>query len=91
MLERAQELVALNVAASDMARYMRPYLDDGKIDGALLISSARLKALYEPRVYAGQSQFAEIGESHYGLGLATHHYRGERVVSHRGAGSAGER
>ena len=49
---------------------MRLYLDDGKIDVAPLISSARLKALYEPRVYVGKSQFAEIGESHYGLGLA---------------------
>ncbi|MFZ0600798.1 MAG: serine hydrolase domain-containing protein, partial [Roseiarcus sp.] len=74
----------INIAASDMARYMRLYLDDSKIDGAPLISSARLKALYEPGVYAGKSQFAEIGESHYGLGLATHHYRGERVVSHSG-------
>ena len=74
----------INVAASDMARYMRLYLADGKIDGARLISSARLKALHVPRVYAGKSQFAEIGESHYGLGLATHHYRGERVVSHSG-------
>jgi CubicO group peptidase (beta-lactamase class C family) len=74
----------INVAASDMARYMRLYLADGKVEGAPLVSSARLKALYEPRVYAGKSQFAEIGESHYGLGLATHHYRGERVVSHSG-------
>ena len=41
----------INVAASDMARYMRLYLDDGKIDGAPLISSARLMALYEPRVW----------------------------------------
>jgi len=67
-----------------MARYMRLYLDDGTVDGAPLVSSARLKALYEPRVYAGKSQFVEIGESHYRLGLATHHYRGERVVSHSG-------
>ena len=74
----------INVAASDMARYMRLYLADGKVDGAPLVSSARLKALHEPRVYAGKSEFAEIGEIHYGLGLATHHYRGERVVSHSG-------
>jgi CubicO group peptidase (beta-lactamase class C family) len=74
----------INVAASDMARYMRLYLADGKVDGAPLVSSARLRALHEPRVYAGKSQFPEIGESHYGLGLATHHYRGERVVSHSG-------
>ncbi len=74
----------INVAASDMARYMRLYLADGKVDEARLVSSARLRALQEPRLYAGRSQFAEIGESHYGLGLATHYYRGERVVSHSG-------
>jgi CubicO group peptidase (beta-lactamase class C family) len=74
----------INVAASDMARYMRLYLADGKVAGMPLVSSARLKALQEPRVYTGKSQFAEIGESHYGLGLATHHYRGERIVSHHG-------
>jgi len=74
----------INVAASDMARYMRLYLTDGKVNDTRLVSSARLKALYKPRVYTGKSPFAEIGESHYGLGLATHHYRGERVVSHSG-------
>ncbi|WP_438393229.1 serine hydrolase [Caballeronia sp. DA-9] len=74
----------INVAASDMARYMRLYLADGMVDGVRLVSSARLKALYEPRVHTGKSHFAEIGESHYGLGLATHHYRGERVISHSG-------
>jgi len=74
----------INVAASDMARYMRLYLNDGKVNDARLVSSARLKALYKPRVYTGKSPFAEMGESHYGLGLATHHYRGERVVSHSG-------
>jgi CubicO group peptidase (beta-lactamase class C family) len=74
----------INVAASDMARYMRLCLADGKVDGVPLVSTDRLKALDEPRVYAGKSQFAEIGESHYGLGLATHHYRGERVISHSG-------
>jgi CubicO group peptidase (beta-lactamase class C family) len=74
----------INIAASDMARYMRLYLAHGKFNGSPLVSTAQLKALYEPRVYAGKSQFAEIGDNHYGLGLATHHYRGERVVSHSG-------
>jgi CubicO group peptidase (beta-lactamase class C family) len=74
----------INIAASDMARYMRLYLNDGKVKDARLVSSAQLKALYKPRVYTGKSPFDEISESHYGLGLATHHYRGERVISHSG-------
>jgi CubicO group peptidase (beta-lactamase class C family) len=74
----------INVAASDMARYMRLYLADGKVNGAPLVSLAGLQAICKPRVYSAKSQFAEIGVSHYGLGLATHHYRGERIVSHSG-------
>ena len=38
----------INVAASDMARYMRLYLDDGKVDGAPLVSSARESVTADP-------------------------------------------
>ncbi len=37
-----------------------------------------------PRVHAGRSEFEELGDIHYGLGLECHHYRGERVVGHSG-------
>jgi CubicO group peptidase (beta-lactamase class C family) len=74
----------VNAAVSDLARYMRLYLDDGGIDGTRLVSSACLRELQTPRVHSGKSEFAEIGDTHYGLGLASHHYRGERVVSHSG-------
>jgi CubicO group peptidase (beta-lactamase class C family) len=74
----------INAAASDMARYMRLYLGDGCVDGTRLVSSASLRELQTPRVHTGKSEFSEIGETHYGLGLASHHYRGERIVSHSG-------
>jgi CubicO group peptidase (beta-lactamase class C family) len=74
----------INAAASDMARYMRLYLTDGCVDGTRLVSSASLRQLQTPRVHTGKSEYSEIGETHYGLGLASHHYRGERIVSHSG-------
>jgi CubicO group peptidase (beta-lactamase class C family) len=74
----------INAAASDMARYMRLYLADRSAEGARLVSSARVEDLLAPRIYAGKSEFPEYGDSHYGLGFASRHYRGERVVSHSG-------
>jgi CubicO group peptidase (beta-lactamase class C family) len=74
----------INAAASDMAKYMRLYLDDGRVDGAELVSKSGLRALQTPRVLSGKSEFSEMSDFHYGFGLASHHYRGERVVSHSG-------
>lgn len=74
----------INAAASDMARYMRLYLADGLVEGTRLASSARLRDMQTPLVHSGKSEFAEMGDFHYGLGLASHYYRGERVVSHSG-------
>jgi CubicO group peptidase (beta-lactamase class C family) len=74
----------INAAASDMARYMRLYLADGCVERTRLVSQASLRELQTPRVHTGKSEFSEIGENHYGLGLASHHYRGERIVSHSG-------
>ena len=53
----------INVAASDMTRYMRLFLADGKIDGVPLVSSARLKALYEPRVYLGKCSSPKLARA----------------------------
>ena len=74
----------INAAASDMARYMRLYLADGEVDGTRLVSSARLRDLQTALIHSGKSEFAENGDAHYGFGLASRYYRGERVVSHSG-------
>jgi hypothetical protein len=74
----------INAAISDMASYLGFYLADGRFNGADLLSPATLRALQTPRVHSGRSEFEEVGDHHYGFGFATHHYRGERVVSHSG-------
>src|SRR5271169_1119992 len=74
----------INAAISDMATYLRFYLADGRYDGAQLLSPTTLGAMQTPRVHVGRSEFAEIGDYHYGFGLGCHHYRGERVIGHSG-------
>jgi CubicO group peptidase (beta-lactamase class C family) len=74
----------VNAAASDMAKYMRLYLDEGRVNGAELVSKSNLNALQTPRVHSGKSEFSELSDFHYGFGLASHSYQGERVVSHSG-------
>lgn len=74
----------VNAAISDMAKYLRFYLDGGKCGDARLVSAATLRAMQTPRVHSGRSEFEEIGDYHYGFGLYSHHYRGDRVVGHSG-------
>jgi CubicO group peptidase (beta-lactamase class C family) len=74
----------INAAISDMARYLGFYLAGGCCNGTELLSPATLRAMQTPRVHSGRSEFEEIGDHHYGFGFASHHYRGERVVSHSG-------
>lgn len=74
----------INAAASDMAKYMRLFLSEGVADGKRMVSTSSLIALQQPRIHSGKSEFPEISDYHYGFGLNSHHYRGERVVSHSG-------
>ncbi len=74
----------INASVTDMASYMRLYLEDGKRDGIQLVSPSALQAMQTPRVYSFRSEFEEIGDTHYGFGLSCLYYRGERVVAHDG-------
>jgi hypothetical protein len=75
---------AINAAASDMASYMKFYLNDGQADGKQLLSADLVKNMRAPRVFCYQSEFDEIGSVHYGFGLFSHHYRGEQIAEHAG-------
>jgi hypothetical protein len=43
-----------------------------------------IRQLQTPRVHVSAPEFAEYGDTHYGLGLRTQQYRGARVVWHGG-------
>lgn len=82
---RALPAGGLNASVSDLARWMRFLLHNGAVNGKQLLSKDIVRQMSAPRVHAGRSEFEEIGEIHYGLGLATEHYRGDRKVSHSGS------
>ena len=78
----------LNASVSDLAKWMRLLLQRGQVGhvGAKrLLPEAVLAQMMTPRVHASTSEFAEIGDIHYGLGFFLDHYRGERTVSHSGS------
>lgn len=67
-----------------MVPYLRFHLGGGSFGGARLLSPENARLMQTPLAYVSRSEFAEIGEQHYGLGLACYSYRGERTVAHDG-------
>src|SRR5262249_31721308 len=74
----------INTSIASFANWLRLHLDRGEFEGQRLLSPALIQQLQIPRVHVAASEFAEYGDSHYGLGFGSHSYRGERVVSHGG-------
>jgi CubicO group peptidase (beta-lactamase class C family) len=74
----------INTSIADFAHWLRLHLDKGEFAGQRLLSPSLMRELQTPRVHVMASEFAEIGDVHYGFGFGVHNYRGERVVSHGG-------
>lgn len=75
----------LATSAEDLAKWMRCLLDEGTVDGRPLLSPVIVRDMMTPRVHIGTTEFPEVGDQHYGLGLTVEQYRGERTVSHSGS------
>ena len=71
----------VNTSIASFANWLRLHLDKGEFAGQRLLSPALIQQLQTPRVHVAASEFAEYSDAHYGLGFASHSYRGERVVS----------
>jgi len=74
----------INTSIASFANWLRLHLDKGEFEGQRLLSPALIQELQTPRVHVAASQFAEVGDMHYGLGFRLRSYRGERVVWHGG-------
>jgi CubicO group peptidase (beta-lactamase class C family) len=81
---RATAAGGINTSIASFAKWLRLHLDRGEFAGQRFLSPTLIQELQTPRVHVAASEFAEYGESHYGLGLRSHWYRGERVVWHGG-------
>jgi CubicO group peptidase (beta-lactamase class C family) len=74
----------INTSVAGMAGWLRCLIDEGRFGGVPLLTPQTVQAMQAPRAYAGPSEFAELGHTHYGFGLGSHHYRGDRIVEHGG-------
>jgi len=74
----------INTSIKSLAHWLRFHLDKGEFEGQRLLSAGLIRELQAPRVHIGGSEFSEIGDAHYGFGLGSQTYRGERVVCHSG-------
>jgi CubicO group peptidase (beta-lactamase class C family) len=74
----------INTSIASFANWLRLHLDKGEFEGQRLLSPTVIKELQTPRVHMAASEFAEYDDVHYGFGLSSHSYRGERVVWHGG-------
>ncbi|QSI30717.1 serine hydrolase [Variovorax sp. RKNM96] len=75
----------INASVTDLAKWARFLLDEGKANGVPLLSARALRDMATPRVHIGRSEYPEIGDSHYGLGLFCENYRGDRTLAHSGS------
>jgi len=74
----------INTSIASVASWLRLHLDKGEFEGERLLSPTLIQELQTPRVHISAPEFAEYGDTHYGLGFRLHSYRGERVVWHGG-------
>lgn len=75
---------AMNTSATDLANWMRLHLGKGEFGDERLLPATLIEALHAPRVYYSDPAPAEFGQAHYGLGLRSQTYRGDRLVWHGG-------
>ncbi len=74
----------INASVSDLAQWTRFLLDGGVRHGKRLLSASLIREMQTPRVHVATPEFAELGDSQYGLGFRCRNYRGERAVGHGG-------
>lgn len=75
---------AINTSVADLANWMRLHLGRGEFEGERLLPASLVDQLHAPLAPVGKSEFSEFGHWHYGLGLQSNTYQGERVVLHSG-------
>ncbi|MBV9786015.1 MAG: serine hydrolase [Acidisphaera sp.] len=74
----------LNASIAGLANWLHFLLEEGSPGGKSILSREVVREMQVPRMHVMRSEFAELGDIHYGLGLGSHGYRGERVVAHSG-------
>jgi CubicO group peptidase (beta-lactamase class C family) len=75
---------AINTSVTDIAKWMLLHLGKGEFYGERLLPAALVGEMHAPLIHYTSAGDAEFGEEHYGLGLRSTSYRGDRLVFHGG-------
>jgi CubicO group peptidase (beta-lactamase class C family) len=76
---------SINSCAADMLKWLRVHLNQGRLDGQPVISSAALEQMHSPQmIIQGTPRWKEILPAAYGLGWFIEPYRGVQMVQHGG-------
>jgi CubicO group peptidase (beta-lactamase class C family) len=76
---------SINSNIEDMIRYVAMYLNQGRHEGAQILSSATVQQMTTPQiVIPGALRWKENGHQSYGMGLMVGSYQGRKLVQHGG-------
>ena len=76
---------SINSNVMEMLVYVQTHLDGGVFAGRRIISEENSARMQQPQfAIPGESEFAELGQVSYGLGLRVGSYRGHKMVDHGG-------
>ncbi len=76
---------SINSNVIDMLAYIQTHLDGGVLAGRRIISVENSARMQQPQfAMPGESEFSELGQVSYGLGLRVGSYRGRKMVTHGG-------
>ncbi|MXX56143.1 MAG: serine hydrolase [Gemmatimonadetes bacterium] len=84
-IDNAGPAGSINSNVVEMMAYIEAHMDGGIQDGHRLISEESSAEMQQPQfAMEGDSEFAEVGPTSYGLGLRVTTYRGHKMVLHGG-------
>jgi len=76
---------SVNSNVTEMLAYIQAHIDGGVFDGHSLLSEETSANMQQAQfAMPGESEFTELGQASYGLGLRVSSYRGHKMVAHGG-------
>ena len=76
---------SINSNVTEMLAYIQAHMDGGVYEGHRLLSEETSTTMQQPQfAMPGESEFPELGQASYGLGLRVSSYRGHKMVAHGG-------
>ena len=76
---------SINSNVTEMLAYIQAHIDGGVFEGDRLLSEETSANMQQPQfAMPGESEFPELGQASYGLGLRVSSYRGHKMVAHGG-------